>query len=81
MSLYWTSHDIDITTTRVTSIVRGSKRNSDMEINVTKTEVIHVMEQGRVTATTAELKTVYKFKCLHVGCPHVFQNDHGCKCH
>ena len=74
--------DIDVATARVTSIARGSKQDADMEINASKTEVMHVMEQGRVaSATTAELKAVCKFKCPHVGCPRVFHNAHGCKCH
>ena len=71
-----------VATERVTAIARGSKQDADMEINVTKTEVMHVEEQGRTTpATNAELKAVCKFECPHAGCTRVFQNAHGCKCH
>ena len=75
-------NDIAISTTRVTAIAQGSRKDADMEINVDKTEVMHVVEQDRVEpATDAELKAVCKFKCPHVGCSRVFQNAHGCKCH
>ena len=74
--------DINVATTRATSIASGSKADADMEINVEKTEAMHVEEQGRVTpATIEELKGACKFECPHIGCKRVFHNAHGCKCH
>ena len=68
--------------TRVTAISQGSKQDADMEINASKTEVMHVKEQGRVSPmTTSEAKRVCKHACPHVGCHKVFFNMHGCKVH
>ena len=74
--------DINVSTTRVTSIASGSKLDADMVISVDKTEVMHVEEQGRVAqATIEELQAACTFKCPHIGCERVFHNAHGCKCH
>ena len=58
--------NIDIATARVTSISKGSKADADMSINVSKTEVMQVELQNKVTyryTTTAEALKVCKFKC------------------
>ena len=44
---------LDIATARVTAISQGTKVDADMIMNVTKTEAVHVCEQGAVSATTA----------------------------
>ena len=73
---------IEKATERVTTIAKGSALDADMEINVSKTEVMQVAEQSRVApATTAELEDACKFVCPHIGCDRVFFNAHGCKCH
>ena len=75
-------HDINVAAARVNSIARGSTKDADMKINAGKTELMHVMEQGRVAAATAaEAKSVCKHKCSNVGCNKAFLNAHGCKCH
>ena len=67
---------------RVSAIARGSKADADMEINTTKTEAMHVKEQGRVSPLTAEeAKDVCKHECPHEDCDRVFYNAHGCKVH
>ena len=67
---------------RVTAISRGSKKDADMMINKTKTEVMHVKEQGRVSPLTKqEAKSVCKHECPHDDCRRVFYNAHGCKVH
>ena len=49
--------NIDVAADRVSSIVFGSTRDADMQINTDKTEVMHVVEQGRVSqATTTEAR-------------------------
>ena len=69
-------------TDRVTTIAAGSKDDADMEINIDKTEVMQVCEQGRIPAATAdEAKAVCKFPCPHLGCDRVFFNAHGMQCH
>jgi len=74
--------NIETATKRVTEIAHGSKQDADMIINIDKTKVMQVMEQGRVDpATTDELEEACKFVCPNVGCDRVFFNAHGCKCH
>ena len=74
--------DLHVATTRVTSIATGSKRDADMEISISKTEVMQVREQGRIApATPAEAAAVCTYTCPHLGCGKVFYNMHGCKCH
>ena len=74
--------DINTVTARVTSIAQGSRSDADMTISISKTEVMHVVEQGRVSAmTAAEARGVCKHKCPNVGCKKVFFNVHGCKVH
>ena len=61
--------DKQVATDRVTSISLGSKKDADMTINVGKTEVMHVKEQGRIPpATQSEAKKVCKHVCNNVGC-------------
>ena len=72
----------EVATERVSSIAKGSREDADMIINITKTEAMHVKEQGRVSTTTQEeAKGVCKHVCPHIGCNKVFYNVHGCKCH
>ena len=53
-----------------------------MTINASKTELMHIREQGQVSrATVAECKKVAKHECPHIGCTKVFLNVHGCKVH
>ena len=67
---------------RVTRIARGSNMDADMQINISKTECMHVKRQQRVhTPNTAEAKQVCKFVCKNVGCGWVFGNKHGLKIH
>ena len=74
--------DKAIASKRVSAIAQGSECEADMTINIDKTEVMHVKEQGRVEALTAEeAKGVCKYTCPHAGCNKVFFNVHGCKCH
>ena len=69
-------------TARVTSIAAGSRSDADMEISISKTEVMQVREQGRTApATSAEATAVCTHICPHLGCGKVFYNIHGCKCH
>ena len=71
-----------VATKRITAIAKGSRRDADMEISITKTEVMHVREQGRVTrATSQEAKAVCTVVCPNIGCNKVFFNAHGAKCH
>ena len=75
-------YDIAISTARVTAIAQGSWLDADMQINVKKTKVMHVREQGMVSKTTVEeAERVCKFKCPHIGCTRIFYNKHGMKCH
>ena len=74
--------DKDVATERVSAIAQGSRDDADMQINIDKTEIMHVKEQGRVSKTTQEeAKAVCKFVCPHIGCNRAFLNVHGCKCH
>ena len=73
---------MDAATARVTAISQGARDDADMNINVGKTEAMHVCEQGAVTTTTStEAKKVCKHKCKNPGCSKVFYNIHGAKCH
>ena len=73
---------IEVSTERVTGIAQRSKSDADMSINIAKTEVIQVQEQGRIPRATAdEAKAICKYVCPHPGCDKVFYNAHGCKCH
>jgi hypothetical protein len=55
---------IEKSTARVTSIAAGSRKDADMEINITKTYVMQVGEQGAVSKTTdEEAKKICKFTC------------------
>ena len=61
---------------------KAGAEDADMIINITKTEAMHVKEQGRVApATKDEAKGVCKHVCPHLGCSKVFYNVHGCKVH
>ena len=72
----------EVATARVSAIAKGSRDDADMFINIGKTEVMHVKEQGRVsTLTASEAKGVCKHVCPNIGCTKVFYNVHGCKCH
>ena len=74
--------DREIASQRVSAIAQGSERDADMSINISKTEVMHVREQGRVSQTTPEeAKNVCKYVCPNAGCNKVFANAHGCKVH
>ena len=74
--------DINTATERVTSIAKGSKKDADMEISISKTKAMHVAEQGRVpAASAAEARGVSKYKCPNAGCNKVFFNQRGCNCH
>ena len=53
-----------------------------MQISLSKTEVMHVCNQGEVSHTKPEEAIkICKFKCTNVGCSRVFHNVHGAKCH
>ena len=53
-----------------------------MHINVTKTKVMQVTEQTRVSPlTNKEAREVCKHVCPHEDCNRVFYNAHGCKVH
>ena len=72
--------NIQTATARVTKIAAGSKSDADMTISISKTEVMQVSEQDRITPTTAtEAKAVCKFACPNAehGCDRVFFNTHG----
>ena len=76
--------DIRTATTVVTKFVTDSKRDEDMTISISKTEVMHVQEQGHIpSATAAEARAVCKHACPNAehGCNRVFFNLHGIKCH
>ena len=65
--------DAEVASKRVSSIAKGSREDADMIINITKTEAMHVKEQGRVSATTKEkAKGVCKHVCPHMDCNKVF---------
>ena len=71
-----------VSSERVTSIVKGSVKDADMAINVTKTKVMYVCKQSVVSkTTTTEAKEMCKFSCPNVGCTRVFFNKHGMCCH
>ena len=71
-----------IASARVTSIARGSKRDADMKINISKTECMHIKRQQAVeTPSSAEAEAVCKFSCNNIGCGWVFGNAHGLKIH
>ena len=73
-------NNLDTATERVIVISHGSKQDANMEINIKKTEVMHVQEQDRVSPTTTkEAKGVCKHACPHHGCHKVFFNIHDCK--
>ena len=73
---------LNITTSRVTVTSQGGLVDTDMVINVTKTETMNVCEQGEVTVTTAtQVKKVCKITCKNPGHKKVFFNVHGVKCH
>ena len=75
-------NDLDVATSRVTSIAKGSKQDADMSINIAKTEVMHVCDQEAVSSTTnEEARKVCSYKCKHPGCKKVFRNMYGVKCH
>ena len=77
-----TDNKLAVATERVTAIAVGSKQDADMEINVAKTEVMHVCHQDAAPKTTnAEAIKVCKYKCTHPECRKVFKNKHGLKCH
>ena len=60
--------DIDVATARVTAIAQGSRQDADMQISVSKTEVMHVCAQGTTTHTTnAEAQKICKFECQNIG--------------
>ena len=67
---------------RVTRIALGSKKDADMQINISKTECMHVKRQQSVhTPNIAEAKKVCKHVCKNIGCGWVFGNKHGLKIH
>ena len=71
-----------ISTERVTSIAQGSKRDAEMQINMTKTKCMHVKRQQRVeTPVETEAKKVCKHKCNNLGCGWIFGNKLGLKIH
>ena len=59
---------LETATSRVTDISKGTKRDADMEINVTETEEMHVCEQEAVSTTTAaQAKKVCRHKVQKSG--------------
>ena len=71
---------IEKSTARVTSIAAGSRKDADMETNMTKTHVMQVGEQGNVSKTTDEKsKKMCKFTCKNVDCDWVFHDAHGAR--
>ena len=72
----------EVATQRVTAIAAGSKADADMAISVSKTKAMHVRRQEKCSPVTdAEARAQAKFKCPHIGCNYVFNNQHGLKVH
>ena len=69
-------------TARVTGIANGSRDDTDMEISVPKTKVLHVRRQDSVSSTTSdEAKKVCKHICPHLNCGHRFLTKRGAMIH
>ena len=66
----------------MSNISKGSKVDADMEINIAKTECMHVKRQQRVGAPNQQdAESVCKYRCDHVGCGWIFGNKRGLKIH
>ena len=77
-------HDdgIQLATTRVSSISRGSKKDVDMKINIIKTKALHVRAQIQVSKTTnEEASKICKFICPHLNCGYRFYTRRGLQIH
>lgn len=73
---------IQTATSRVTAVAKGSRADTDMEISIPKTKVLHVRRQEQVTDTTAtEARAVCKFTCPHLNCGFKFHNRRGMQIH
>ena len=69
-------------TDRITTIAAGSRASADMEISKSKTKVLHVRDQDKISATTAdEAKAVCKFVCPHFACNFSFHTRRGMLIH
>ena len=69
-------------TNRVTCIAQGSEEDADMNINVEKTECMHVQRQQKIDhPTTDQARKVCKFQCKNLGCGWLFGNKHGLAVH
>ena len=69
-------------TKRVSNIARGSKEAADMEINISKTECMHVKRQQKVaTPDKQAADKVCKHKCSNPGCGWIFGNKLGLRIH
>ena len=67
---------------RVSSIAAGSKAAADMEINISKTECMHVKRQQKVAAPDKlASEKVCQHKCNNPGCGWIFGNKHGLRIH
>ena len=64
-------------------MAQGSKADADsMEINITKTENMHVKRQQAVaTPDKAVAKKVCEYKCKNPGCGWIFGNKQGLNVH
>lgn len=70
-------------TNPVTSIASGSRMDADItEISISKTKVLHVCEQDKVSATTdGEARSACKFTCPHTNCGFEFKTKLGMQIH
>ena len=72
----------DTASERVSNIARGSKEEADMEINIDKTECMHVKRQQKVAVPEQEdAKKVCKYKCKNPDCGWIFGNKLGLRIH
>ena len=74
--------DTAMASRRVSSIARGSKEAADMQINIAKTECMHVKRQFRVAAPNKRAaRKVCQYKCNNPGCGWIFGNKLGLRIH
>ena len=75
-------NSVEMASALVSSIAKGSKELADMEINIDKTECIHVKRQQKVAAPDQEeASKVCEHKCKNLGCDWNFGNKLGLRIH
>ena len=73
---------VETATKRVNDIAKGSRKDADMNINVTKTQCMHLRKQDALRKPTkVEAASECKFTCSHKGCNKLFANKHGLRVH